>query len=187
MTDLENTRVAMLIADGFEHSEFKKPYDALKDEKADVDIVSLKSGKVRSWENDDWGEEFMVDKTIDEVSSSSYNALVLPGGVINPDKLRSNEQVVAFVKDFLEHGKPIAAICHGPWTLIETGMLRGRKMTSYKSIKTDLENAGAEWVDEKVVVDQGLVTSRSPDDLNAFCKKMLEEFREGIHLSQKVE
>lgn len=186
MIDLKNTRVAILVADGFEHSEFIKPLEALKKAKADIDVVSLKSGKVKSWKNNNWGEEFDVDKTIGEVNARSYNALVLPGGVISPDKLRMNEEAVSFVKEFLKHGKPIAAICHGPWTLIETGLLSGRKMTSYKSIKSDLQNAGVNWVDEKVVVDQGLVTSRNPDDLEAFTKKMLEEFKEGIHHRQIV-
>lgn len=181
---LSSKKVAILATDGFEHSELREPLNRLKEEGATAHIVSLKSGKIKAWDNNDWGKEYDVDKTVDEVSASDYNALVLPGGVINPDKLRVNDKAVSFVKGFFEAGKPIASICHGPWTLIETGALKGRKMTSYKSIKTDLINAGVNWVDEEVVVDQGLVTSRDPDDLPAFCNKMVEEIREGKHEGQ---
>jgi protease I len=178
---LHDKKVAILVADGFEQSEFEKPLMALKAEGAVVDIVSLSKGTVRAWKNKEWGEEFEATVSIDEAHSADYDALVLPGGVINPDTLRTNKNAVEFVKDFIEEEKPVAAICHGPWTLIETGMIRGRKMTSYKSLKTDLVNAGAEWVDQEVVVDEGLVTSRSPEDLPAFCKKMIEEIAEGVH------
>lgn len=174
-------KVAILVADGFEQSEFEEPLKALKDEAADVEIISLKKGTIKAWKNKDWGEEFVAGLSIDEAQASDFDALVLPGGVINPDTLRSNEKVVTFVKEFLEGEKPVAAICHGPWTLIETGLLKGRKMTSFKSIKTDLINAGVDWEDKEVVVDNGLVTSRSPKDLPAFCSKMIEEIAEGVH------
>jgi protease I len=182
---LNGKTVAILIADGFEQSEFEKPLEALKEEGATVDIISLKKGTVRAWSKKDWGEEFEATVAIEDAHSGDYDALVLPGGVMNPDTLRSNPDVISFVKDFLEDEKPVAAICHGPWTLIETGLLKGRKMTSYHSIKTDLINAGVNWVDEEVVVDDGLVTSRSPKDLPAFCKKMVEEITEGIHSARQ--
>jgi protease I len=178
---LSGKMVAIVVADGFEQSEFERPLEALKEEGATVDIISLKKGTVRAWNEGEWGEEFEATVAIEDANSNDYDALVLPGGVMSPDKLRTNKEVVAFVKDFLEDEKPIAAICHGPWTLIETGMIKGRKMTSYPSIKTDLQNAGVNWLDEQVVVDEGLVTSRSPQDLPAFCKKMLEEIGEGVH------
>lgn len=183
---LKNKRVAILVTNGFEQSEFTEPKKALEDAGATVHVISPESGKVKAWDEIDWGLEFEVDKTLDAANPEDYNSLVLPGGVLNPDKLRANEKAVAFVNSFLQAGKPIAAICHGPWTLIETGALKGRRMTSYNSIKTDLINAGANWVDEEVVVDQGLVTSRSPDDLPAFNKKMLEEFAEGKHEVENV-
>lgn len=178
---LSNKKVAVIVADGFEESEFTKPVEALKGAGAQVDVISLKAGKVKAWSEKDWGGEYNVDKTIDAVKEADYDALVLPGGVMNPDQLRANAEVVGFVTDFMTSGKPVAAICHGPWTLIETGKLKGKKMTSYHSIKTDLINAGADWVDEEVVVDHGLVTSRKPEDLEAFCQKMLEEIAEGRH------
>ena len=181
MNKLEGKKVAILATDGFEEVELTEPRQALTEAGASTHIVSLESGKIKSWDSTDWGKEFDVDKTLDEVNADDYNALLLPGGVINPDKLRQNEKAVNFVKKFVQDGKPIAAICHGPWTLIETGLLAGRKVTSYSSIKTDLINAGAEWCDKEVVTDQGLVTSRNPDDLPAFNKKMVEEFREGVH------
>jgi len=178
---LSNKKVAILVADGFEESEFTKPLEALKDANAQVDVISLHGGKVKAWAEKDWGGEYDVDKTVDQANSKDYDALVLPGGVLNPDQLRVNADAVAFVGGFFDDSKPIAAICHGPWTLIETGELAGRTVTSYPSIKTDLINAGAQWEDKEVVVDNGLVTSRSPKDLPAFCKKMVEEIAEGIH------
>ena len=178
---LAGKKVAIVVADGFEESEFTAPLEALKEANAEVEIISLKKGKVKAWSNKDWGKEYTVDKSIDEVAAQEYDALVLPGGVMNPDKLRMNQEVVNFVGGFFDDGKPIAAICHGPWTLIETGELKGRTVTSYPSIKSDLINAGANWVDQEVVVDNGLVTSRSPKDLPAFCEKMVEEIAEGIH------
>lgn len=169
------------MADGFEQSEFEKPIEALINAHVTLDVVSLHSGRVKGWKHKEWGDEFEVNKTVSEAKAEDYDALVLPGGVMNPDQLRMNKEAVAFVKSFCDSGKPIAAICHGPWTLIEAGFVKGKKMTSFPSIKTDLINAGAEWVDEEVVTDHGLVTSRKPDDLPAFCKKMLEEIAEGVH------
>jgi protease I len=180
---LNNKKVAILIADGFEQSEFEKPLEALKEQGATVDIISLKKGTVKAWNGKNWGDEFEATLGVKEAESSKYDALVLPGGVMSPDKLRADTDAVAFVSDFLEEEKPVAAICHGPWTLIETGLLKGRIMTSYPSIRSDLMNAGVEWIDEEVVVDEGLVTSRSPEDLPAFCKKMVEEIAEGVHHS----
>jgi protease I len=176
---LSDKKVAILVADGFEESEFVVPTKALKEEGAYIEIISLKKGKVKSWKNGKWGKQYAVDKTIQEAFASDYDALVLPGGVMNPDKLRIDPAAVEFVGEFFDAEKPIAAICHGPWTLIETGELRGRTMTSYPSLKTDLTNAGANWIDSNVVVDRGLVTSRNPNDLNAFCKRMVEEIQDG--------
>ena len=181
MATLENRRVAILTEEGFEQVELTSPKTALKDAGATVDVISPKSGKIKAWDKTDWGIEVDVDKELDEVSPDDYDALMLPGGVLNPDKLRQNKSAVAFVSAFLDEGKPVAAICHGPQMLIETGMINGRKLTSYPSLQTDLKNAGAEWVDEEVVVDNGLVTSRTPADLPAFNKKMVEEFAEGVH------
>jgi protease I len=178
---LADKRVAILVTDGFEQSEFERPLEELKKQGATVDIVSIEKGTIRSWNDGDWGEEFESTVAVADASSSNYDALVLPGGVMNPDKLRMNEEAVSFVRDFIEEEKPVAAICHAAWLLAETGLIRGRKLTSYWSIKTDLVNAGADWVDEAVVVDEGLVTSRSPEDLDAFCRKMVEEISEGVH------
>ncbi len=178
---LNGKKVAILATDGFEQSELQEPHKALLNHGAKVDIISLKKGKIKGWKDKNWGDEVEANVSIDEAKSGNYDALVLPGGVMNPDKLRMNRDVVNLVTDFLEQGKPIAAICHGPWTLIETNKIKGRKMTSYESIKTDLINAGVKWVDEEVVVDKGLVTSRTPKDLPAFCKKMVEEIAEGVH------
>ncbi len=181
MQKLTSKKVAVLAANGFEQSEFEKPIAALKEAGATVEVVSLKSGKIRGWKDKNWGDEFDVDKTVDEADAHDYDALVLPGGVMNPDQLRRNTEAVNFVGGFFDANKPIAAICHAPWTLIETGELNGRTVTSYPSLKTDLINAGATWVDKEVVVDNGLVTSRDPSDLPAFCKKMIEEIAEGVH------
>ena len=178
---LTNKKVAVLVADGFEEVEFTQPVEALKNAGATVEVVSLKSGQVKAWATKDWGKEYEVDTVVAEANAKDYDALVLPGGVMNPDHLRENQDAVNFVSGFFDDSKPIAAICHGPWTLIETGELKGRRVTSYPSLKTDLTNAGAEWVDEEVVVDNGLVTSRNPNDLPAFCKKMVEEIGEGVH------
>ena len=177
-------KVAILATNGFEESELKSPKEHLEQQGWTADIVSLKSGKIKSWADGNWGKEYDVNKTLDEVSSKDYHALVLPGGVINPDQLRRNEKAVAFVKDFFSESKPVAAICHGPQILVDAEVLEGRSMTSFSSIKKDLINAGAVWTDEEVVVDSGLVTSRTPDDLPAFNKKMVEEIKEGKHEMQ---
>ncbi|MFD2872346.1 type 1 glutamine amidotransferase domain-containing protein [Mucilaginibacter ximonensis] len=181
MATLDNKRVAVLTEEGFEQVELTSPVEALKDAGATVEIISPKGGSIKAWDHTDWGIEVDVTKTLSEANPDDYDALVLPGGVLNPDKLRQNKEAVAFASAFLNEGKPVAAICHGPQTLIETGMLKGRKLTSYPSLQTDLKNAGAEWVDEEVVVDNGLITSRKPDDLPAFNKKMIEEIAEGVH------
>lgn len=178
---LSGKKVAILATNGFEESEFNEPIKALKEQGAEVNVVSPEKGKIKAWKNKNWGGEYDVDITLADAKSSDYDALVLPGGVMNPDQLRTNKNAVQFAKEFLEAGKPIAAICHGPWTLIESGLLQGRKMTSWPSLQTDLKNAGVNWVDQEVVVDQGLVTSRKPDDLPSFCKKMIEEIAEGKH------
>jgi protease I len=175
---LNKRRVAVMATDGFEQSEFKKPIKALKKEGILVDVISLKEGKIKGWKETKWGDKFKVDVTIDKALSTNYDMLVLPGGVMNTDSLRTDESVVKFVSEFFEQGKPIAAICHAGSILIETGLLKGKQMTSYKSIKTDLINAGVEWKDEEVVVDNKLITSRSPKDLPAFCRKMIEELKE---------
>ena len=181
MASLSNKKVAILTEEGFEQIELTSPMEALQAAGATVHVISPKSGQIKAWNHTDWGIEIKVDKPLNEVSPDDYDALVLPGGVLNPDKLRTNKDAVAFASAFLDEGKPVAAICHGPQTLIETGMLRGRKMTSYPALQTDLKNAGVEWVDEEVVVDNGLVTSRTPDDLDAFNRKTIEEIAEGVH------
>lgn len=179
MQQLKDKKVAVLATDGFEQSELEQPVAALKEAGAQVEIISLKSGSIKGWDEKDWGKEIAVDKTVDSADADSYDALVLPGGVMNPDTLRTNKDAVSFVKSFMDEGKPVAAICHGPWTLVEAGVLKGRTVTSWPSLKTDIENAGGTWVDEEVVTDNGLVTSRKPADLPAFCKKMIEEIAEG--------
>lgn len=178
-------RVAILATDGFEESELKSPKEYLEQQGWTAEIVSLKSGKIKGWANGNWSNEYDVDQTLDSVSSSDYHALVLPGGVINPDKLRRHENAVAFVKSFFDEKKPVAAICHGPQILIDAEVVDGRELTSFMSVKKDLINAGANWVDKEVVVDNGLVTSRTPDDLPAFNKKMVEEINEGKHELQR--
>lgn len=183
MAKLQGKKVAILATDGFEQSELLQPLEALQKAGAEVAIVSLESGNIKGWDEDNWGKEVPVDKTLDEVSPDNFHALVLPGGLFNPDTLRNDAKAVDFVSGFFKQGaqKPVAAICHGPWLLINADVARGRKLTSFSSIRKDLQNAGAEWVDEEVVVDQGLVTSRSPDDLDAFTSKMIEEIAEGRH------
>ncbi len=183
---LSGRTVACLVTDGYEQSELTSPVAALRDAGAEVHIVSLNSGKVRGWKDGDWGDSVVVDKTVGEVSPADYRGLLLPGGVINPDKLRRDEKAVGFVREFFAQGKPVAAICHGPQMLIEADVVDGRTMTSFSSIRKDLENAGAKWVDREVVVDQGLTTSRSPEDLPAFNRKMVEELAEGVHEGQKA-
>jgi deglycase len=180
-TRLNGKRVAILAADGVEQIELTEPRKAIEKEGAEVELVSLEGGEIQGFEHLDHGDKFKVDRTVADASADDYDALLLPGGVANPDFLRADEDAVAFVRAFGEAKKPIAAICHGPWTLIDAGLVKGRTITSFPSIKTDLVNAGADWVDEEVVVDQGLVSSRKPDDLPAFCAKIVEEFCEGRH------
>lgn len=174
-------RVAIITENGFEESELTSPKKALEDAGIKVDIVSPQKDKVKGWNHDHWSIELSVDVQLSHANSDDYDMLVIPGGVMNPDKMRANPDCVKFAKEFLESGKPVAAICHGPQLLIETGLLNGRHITSYPSVKTDLINAGANWEDKEVIVDHGLVTSRSPEDLPAFNKKILEEIMEGVH------
>lgn len=186
MKDLKGKRVAILTENGFEEVELTSPKKALEEAGAMVEIVSsAKNQVVKAWDHDHWSIEIPVDKAVDSVSVQDYDALMIPGGVLNPDKMRTEEDFVSFAKAFMESGKPVAAICHGPQLLIETGTLKGKKMTSYHSVRTDLINAGAHWEDSEVVVDKGFVTSRSPKDLEAFNRKMIEEISEGVHAQRK--
>ncbi len=178
---LNGKRVAVLATDGFEQVELTQPVEALRGEGATVEIVSPKAGEIQGFNHHDKGDKTPVDQTLEEAFAGNYDALVLPGGVINPDALRLEPMAIAFIADIHAAGKPIGAICHGPWTLINAEALDGRRVTSWPSLEADLRNAGAQWVDEEVVVDQGLVTSRKPDDLPAFCAKLIEEFAEGPH------
>jgi protease I len=178
---LKNKKIAIVATHGFEHSELFEPKKALEQAGAHVEILSRQSGKIKSWKDDKWDESIEVDKLLADVHADDYDGVLLPGGVINADTLRACNDVKKFMEAFVLTGKPIAAICHAPWILIEAGCVDGRRMTSYKSLKTDLINAGAYWADEEVVVDSGLVTSRTPADLPAFNKKMIEEFAEGAH------
>lgn len=171
---LKNKRIAILATNGFEKSELFDPKKNVEAAGAKVDVISLKSGKIKSWDKKDWGKSVEVDCTVNLASSEDYDGLLLPGGVMNPDTLRISKDAIEFIKEFVDAGKPIGAICHGSWTLIETGAVTGRTMTSWPSLKTDLENAGATWVDKEVVVDGTLVTSRKPDDIPAFSAKFIE-------------
>jgi protease I len=182
---LDGVKVAILATDGFEQSELFEPKKALEDAGAEVIVVSLKSGEIKGWNHTDWGYSIAVDMTVKQASAENFDALQLPGGVMNPDKLRMDEDAVNFVYSFFDAGKPVAAICHAPWTLVEAGVVNGKTLTSWASLRTDIENAGGNWVDEEVVVDNGLVTSRKPDDIPAFNRKMIEEFAEGVHRGQK--
>ena len=185
MGTLSNRNIAVLSANGFEESELTSPVERLKEEGANVHIISLEAGKIQGMKNDkDWTIEVDVDKTVTEANADEYHGLLIPGGVLNPDSLRKDEGALAFVKSFFADGKPVAAICHGPQTLINAEVVEGRKLTSVKNISKDLINAGALWSDEEVVVDQGLVTSRTPADLPAFNDKIVEEFAEGVHEGQ---
>ena len=179
--ELQGKRIAALVTNGFEQDELLQPKRALEDAGARVDIVAPEAGTVRGWKQKEWGEEQAVDRTLDEATSSEYDAVLLPGGVMNPDALRMNDRAVRFVREAFKDGKPIAAICHGPWTLIDAGVARSLHLTSWPSLKTDLRNAGADWEDAEVVVDRGIVTSRKPADIPAFNRKMIEEFAEGRH------
>jgi protease I len=173
---LKSKKIAFLATDGFEQIELTRPWTEIKNAGADVVLVSLKSGEIQGMNHDEKADTFKVDKIVDNVSASDYDGLVIPGGVQNPDTLRMNKGAVQFVKAFFEQSKPVASICHGPWVLVEADVVKGRKITSWPSLKTDIINAGGHWVDQIVVVDDGLVTSRKPDDLDAFCVKAIEEF-----------
>jgi protease I len=181
MKNLKSKRVAILTENGFEEVELTSPKKAMEDAGIRVDIVSPQKNKVKAWDHDHWSIELPVNVEVSKANPEDYDALMIPGGVINPDKMRINEDCIQFAKEFLNSGKPVAAICHGPQLLIETDMIKGKRMTSFPSLKTDLENAGVNWEDKEVVVDKGLITSRSPKDLDAFNKKLLEEIGEGVH------
>jgi protease I len=183
---LQGKKVAILAADMVEQVELVEPRKALEEAGATTELISVKPGEIQGFKHFDPADKFEVDKAIEEVDASEYDALMIPGGVGNPDQLRADENVVSFVRDFFESGKPIAAICHAPWVLVEAGIVRGRKVTSWPSVQTDIRNAGGNWVDQEVVVDQGLVTSRKPDDIPAFNEKMIEEFAEGKHERRRV-
>lgn len=181
---LHGKRIAFLATDGFEQIELTKPWDEIKRAGAEVILISPKNGKIQGMNHDEKADQFEVDLDVNEASAEDFDGLVLPGGVANPDALRMCDTSVSFIRDFFKQHKPVAAICHGPWTLIEAEVVDGRRVTSWPSLKTDLKNAGAEWVDEECVCDEGLVTSRNPDDLPAFCQKAIEEFAEGKHAEQ---
>ena len=185
--ELQHQTVAFLVAnEGVEQIELTKPLEAVREAGAEVDLLAPEAGEVQAFNHLDKGETFTAEKTVADADADEYDALVLPGGVANPDQLRTEEAAVGFVRSFFEAGKPVGAICHAPWTLIEAGVVEGRTVTSWPSLETDLRNAGAEWVDEEVHVDRGLVTSRKPDDLAAFNAKIVEEFAEGVHEKQKA-
>ena len=179
--NLQGKKVAILVTNGFEEVELTDPKQALEEAGAQTQIVSPEAGSILSWQHRNWGSKFPVDVPVAQARVENFDALLLPGGVMNPDKLRLSEESIEFIRSFFDAGKPVAAICHGPWTLIDARVVEGRTMTSYPSLRMDLINAGANWVDREVVVDHGLVTSRNPDDLPAFNRKMIEEFAEGIH------
>ncbi|HEY1016809.1 MAG TPA: type 1 glutamine amidotransferase domain-containing protein [Herpetosiphonaceae bacterium] len=185
MATLSGKKIAILVTDGFEQVELTEPKAALEQAGAETHIIAPKPGQVKGWQHTDWGDSFPVDAALAQASAGDYDGLLLPGGVINPDKLRVDTEALQFVKAFFDAGKPVAAICHGPWTLINAGVARGRTLTSYESIKLDLINAGANWIDREVVTDNGLVTSRKPDDIPAFNRKMIEEFAEGVHSQER--
>ena len=184
--DLQGKKIAILATNGFEQSELEVPRDRLKDAGATVEIVSLASGEIKGWDKKDWGRPVKVDKALGQASAADYDAIVLPGGQINPDLLRAEPKALRFIKDIFDAKKVVAAVCHAPWLLIEAGIAKGRRMTSYKSIKTDVANAGAKWEDAEVVVDQGVITSRNPGDLEAFSAKIIEEVKEGRHTQRSA-
>jgi protease I len=184
---LNDKRVAFLATDGVEQIELTEPWKAVENEGGKAELVSLESGEIQGFDHLDKGAKFAVDRVVAQVSADDYDGLVLPGGVANPDFLRTDEDAVGFVRSFFEAGKPVAVICHGPWTLVEADVVRGRRITSWPSLQTDIRNAGGDWVDEQVVVDDGLVSSRKPDDLPAFCDKLVEEICEGPHEGQAAQ
>jgi protease I len=183
---LEGKKVAILVAEGFEQSEMTEPRKALEEAGARTAIVSPAKGEVQGWKHFDKADRFKVDVDVSQARPEDYDALLLPGGVANPDQLRTNANAVQFARHFVESGKPVGVICHGPWTLIEAGVVRGRTLTSWPSLKTDLVNAGAKWLDQEVVADKGLVSSRKPADIPAFSRKLIEEIREGSHAGRKA-
>ena len=183
---LQGKKVAILATDGVERVELLEPRKALDAAGARTVVVSPKSGSIKGWEHDHWGDSITVDQSLDDARADQFDALMLPGGVMNPDHLRQNERAVQFVRSFFDAGKPVAAICHAPWMLVEADVVNGRTITSWPSLRTDIMNAGAEWVDREVVTDEGLVTSRKPDDIPAFSRKMIEEFAEGVHEAQRT-
>jgi protease I len=182
--ELQGKKIAFLATDGVEQIELIEPWKAVEQAGGEPELLSIQPGKIQGFQHLDKGEEFSVDKHVSQAEPDDYDGLVLPGGVANPDFLRMDEDAVRFVKNFFETGKPVGVICHGPWTLVEAGVVKGRKITSWPSLETDIRNAGGSWVDEEVVVDAGLVSSRKPDDLPAFCAKIVEEFGEGVHEEQ---
>jgi len=183
-TDLNGKKIAALFTDGVEQVEFTEPRKALEAAGATVTIVSLKAGEIKGWNHTEWGDTFQADLTVEQADPDEFDGLLLPGGVMNPDKLRASKDAVEFTRRFFQSGKPVASICHGPWLLVEADAVRGRTLTSWPTLRTDIRNAGGQWVDQEVVVDQGLVTSRNPDDIPAFNQKMIEEFAEGRHRGQ---
>jgi deglycase len=182
---LQGKKVAILAADMVEQVELVEPRKALDDAGAQTELISIRPGEIQGFNHFDPADKHKVDRTVEEVQASDYDALFVPGGVGNPDQLRGDENAVSFVRDFFQAGKPVAVICHGPWILVEADVVRGRKLTSWPTLQTDIRNAGGNWVDQQVVVDQGLVTSRKPDDIPAFNDKMIEEFCEGKHAEQR--
>lgn len=181
MPEMSNAKILIMSTHGFEQSELEVPLKKLRDAGAEVHVAAPEAGEITGWDTDNWGDKVSVDLTIDQVNHEDYNALVLPGGQINPDILRTKPEAVSLVKQFVDSGKIVAAICHGPWMLVEAGVVEGREMTSYPSIKTDLINAGAKWEDSEVAISNGIITSRNPGDLDAFVNKIIEEVKEGRH------